>query len=103
MSKTKKVLWSAAGIWFIAMLLSFTEFQIWIHADSYPGWLSTPLKVPEYPPKMDTPLITLAEKTCEGKRGLMSFRQKTNGYFMRCDESLSLTAWKNGVYRLTNE
>lgn len=103
MRKIKRALWGAAGIWCIFALLSFTEFQIWINADSYPVWLATPIKAPEYPPKLDAQLMKLAYKTCEGKRGMLSIRQKTNGYFMRCDESLSLIAWKNGVYRLTGE
>ena len=89
-----------AGLLFVNTL-AFIEWMIWLHASSYPLWLTSPLDTPAPVTKLSTENIELFEKVCAGKRGMISIDKRDNGYFMRCDTGLSLTSWKHGVYHLT--
>lgn len=96
----KAVIRGAVALFCILSTLAVAERLIWVNADSYPHWLSTPLKVESYPPGVDEKLA-LIEKVCAGKPGVKEISKKNNGEYMRCDTSLSLTSWHNGVYLLT--
>lgn len=90
------------GVFFV-YTLAFIEWMIWLHASSYPLWLTSPLQAPASVEKFSSENIDLFEKVCAGKRGMMSIDKRHNGYFMRCDTGLSLTSWKHGVYHLTKK
>lgn len=100
----KALLKTIVAIYVVIFIASFTEFQIWVHADKYPSWLAKPLAVKNYPPSMtDGGLFEYVDKVCGPTRGMIAFSEKTNGHFVRCDHALSATAWWHGVYRIVPE
>lgn len=99
----KIILRCVIGMLLFLYTLAFAEWMIWVHASSYPLWLSSPLQTPAPLDKISSENIDFFEKVCAGKRGMMSIDKRHNGYFMRCDTGLSLTSWKHGVYHLTKK
>lgn len=91
------------GIYMISFIACFGEFQTWRQAESYPLWLAKPLAVSSYPPRMNDRLFDLVDKVCGPERGMIAITKKANGYFVRCDDALSTTAWWHGVYQLVPE
>lgn len=99
----KVILRCVIGGVFFVYTLAFVEWMIWVHASSYPLWLTSPLETPAPVTKLSNGNLELFEKVCTGKRGMMSIDKRDNGYFMRCDTGISLTSWKHGVYHLTEK
>lgn len=101
MRYVKRVLWTLAGLYMVVFIVCFAEFHIWRSAASYPAWLAKPLPITNYPPSMeDGALFDYVDKVCGPTRGTIAFDIKANGYFVRCDDALTTTAWWHGVYHL---
>nr|WP_282562041.1 hypothetical protein [Providencia rettgeri] len=74
---------------------------MWVNADSYPTFLAKDLDSPALSdPNSIASSIEYFENVCGEDRGLMSFITKNNGLFLRCDDTVGLTSWFNGVYKL---
>ncbi|WP_336709119.1 MULTISPECIES: hypothetical protein [unclassified Cedecea] len=80
------------------------ERLVWVNADNYPDWLAYDLSSPplEGPGNLEK-AAAFFDKTCGDNRGQLSVKNKENGIFMRCDDSVSLNSWFKGVYHLRTE
>lgn len=103
----KKIIKTILLLCFVWTLVAFSELYYWRNADTYPTWLAKQLDVPFKDININNinnnninNMVGYFDKVCGKKRGLLAVAQKKNGMFMRCDESLTATAWLDGVYKL---
>ncbi|EMM9643290.1 hypothetical protein P7V44_07575 [Providencia sp. CRE-3FA-0001] len=100
--KTLKAFFSVCFILFLMFgFITTMERLVWVNADSYPTFLAKDLDSPALSdPNSIASSIEYFENVCGEDRGLMSFITKNNGLFLRCDDTVGLTSWFNGVYKL---
>lgn len=89
-------IWAAV---ILVCVLSFAERSMWVNAQSYPAWLA---KVVYTDQSLDNPeaLMNIQDAQCRGIKGFKSIEMKSNGLFMRCDNSPLPGSWWKGVYLL---
>lgn len=75
---------------FLVGLAMVAERLVWVNAGTYPAWLTTDLVSPPLEGTGNQEkAAAFFDKTCGDNRGQLSVKNKENGIFMRCDDSVS--------------